>query len=486
MKPSLNRTSRLLQIFAVAAITTVVLALILAVTIGISRRNLAAYKEELKNRGEVLDLAAVRVTAPPDAEQRARAFLTIGAEINPLVKTRKFRHMDIPKESPPGKSTIFHHRDLTVVSGTIPYSWDEAAVEFMPLEPDLEKIREISDQGPFGIHPDYSLGHATLIVGSDEAMNVAFTLIAQSYLHMRNGKTSEAARNISSALRISAMLSGQRMVVAQVIALGLIEITKKATWDLLQSPSIQETDLRMLQEAWGNVRIAEGLIPAMRFERASGLTAFDASVENGLAATSSGGRPPSFASWQEISSAAKMYLWGALFRSSDQLHYIKAYQAPIDAAPANPLVGPWKNSYEGARHHYLKANDAQISRMLSEILLIREDFITQVVATQAQAALTSTAIALRRHQLAFQTLPETLDDLVPQFLPTVPFDPFDGQPLRYRKISDREFLLYSTGTDFEDNGGLATNTSRTKTKDIVWPQPITPAPADSGPDRPRE
>jgi hypothetical protein len=42
--------------------------------------------------------------------------------------------------------------------------------------------------------------------------------------------------------------------------------------------------------------------------------------------------------------------------------------------------------------------------------------------------------------------------LVPEFLPQLPADPFNGQPLRYVMQPDH-YLLYSVGQDGVDNGG---------------------------------
>ena len=45
------------------------------------------------------------------------------------------------------------------------------------------------------------------------------------------------------------------------------------------------------------------------------------------------------------------------------------------------------------------------------------------------------AMAVERFKLAHEgQLPETLDQLAPKFFESVPVDPFDGQPLRYRKL----------------------------------------------------
>jgi hypothetical protein len=63
-----------------------------------------------------------------------------------------------------------------------------------------------------------------------------------------------------------------------------------------------------------------------------------------------------------------------------------------------------------------------------------------------------TAIACQRYQLKTGRPAAQLADLVPDFLPTVPRDPFDGQPLRLRQ-SDNTIVIYSIGKDGKDDGG---------------------------------
>jgi hypothetical protein len=73
---------------------------------------------------------------------------------------------------------------------------------------------------------------------------------------------------------------------------------------------------------------------------------------------------------------------------------------------------------------------------------------------QAQLRLTMTALAIERFRLAHaNATPDTLAALVPQFLPEVPMDPFDGKPIRYRR-TESGYILHSTGMDRRDDGGL--------------------------------
>ena len=64
------------------------------------------------------------------------------------------------------------------------------------------------------------------------------------------------------------------------------------------------------------------------------------------------------------------------------------------------------------------------------------------------------ALAVIRYQREHGRLPETLDDLVGEFLEHVPQDPFDNHPLRYVPKGDK-FVIYSVGVNGVDDGGQA-------------------------------
>ena len=72
---------------------------------------------------------------------------------------------------------------------------------------------------------------------------------------------------------------------------------------------------------------------------------------------------------------------------------------------------------------------------------------------QAASDATDTAIALQRYWRKHGKLPEKLDELVPEFLPQVPIDPFDGQPVRYL-VDDEGCRVYSIGMNDTDEGGV--------------------------------
>ncbi len=78
-----------------------------------------------------------------------------------------------------------------------------------------------------------------------------------------------------------------------------------------------------------------------------------------------------------------------------------------------------------------------------------------------------TGLAIEQYRLAEKKLPETLEDLVPAYLPEVYIDPFDGRPLKYRQ-DDPGYRVWSVGEDGIDNGGQERDfTDNKKPYDVV-------------------
>ena len=67
-------------------------------------------------------------------------------------------------------------------------------------------------------------------------------------------------------------------------------------------------------------------------------------------------------------------------------------------------------------------------------------------------------LAMERYRAAHDTLPTSLDDLVPEFLDALPQDPASSGAFRYTLLDEpdelgRDYLVYSVGLDKQDNGG---------------------------------
>ena len=62
-------------------------------------------------------------------------------------------------------------------------------------------------------------------------------------------------------------------------------------------------------------------------------------------------------------------------------------------------------------------------------------------------------VAAYRFHLKHARFPESADEMVPEFLASIPIDVITGDPLKYQ-LKDGLPLIYSVGTDLDDDGGV--------------------------------
>jgi hypothetical protein len=137
-----------------------------------------------------------------------------------------------------------------------------------------------------------------------------------------------------------------------------------------------------------------------------------------------------------------------------------------------------------------RTNRFRLSSMLLQGLprLPQKDAVAYAYSRFAQ-----TALAIERFRSTYGRVPEHLSELVPEFLPSVLIDPFDGQPLRFHALP-KGYVIYSIDADGQDNGGkehphhiqnMVTNSVRFRNV-VAYPgvpatnnQPFGPLPASS-------
>ncbi|MEM8783743.1 MAG: hypothetical protein AAGE65_12930 [Planctomycetota bacterium] len=103
----------------------------------------------------------------------------------------------------------------------------------------------------------------------------------------------------------------------------------------------------------------------------------------------------------------------------------------------------WRRHWEGLRFAAVDTV-AHRSRM-SGLLAIEQDIRRDAVLV---------GIALELYRRAEGQWPESLDALVPSYLPAIPDDPFADAPMRYL-VHDGRPRVYSVGPDGDDDGGRA-------------------------------
>ena len=133
------------------------------------------------------------------------------------------------------------------------------------------------------------------------------------------------------------------------------------------------------------------------------------------------------------------------FDSATGIELMNAYVAAVNDANGESL-------------QRAKAVDARVAALgnyciFSKLLLGRcGEMVKLRVEDLAGSRALLAALACERYRLATGRWPEDLMSLVPKYLEVVPLDPFDGRPVRYRRIPDG-IMLWSIGENMVDNGG---------------------------------
>jgi len=295
------------------------------------------------------------------------------------------------------------------------------------------------------------------------------------------------------------------------VRIGMAHITFAAQWEFLQSTNITEPELAMLQREWTNLQIVKPMETSLMTERVWGLRNIEQlRTSNSPSGAISGWGGPGYSgggsgdwldTFKDIGERMKRRtsdnLWRVSWSYDDELAVLRGDQVLIEAVREAETNGYFKNAL-AERDRKLAAlgmnrPDANWLRghLNDELTLLGSDTVQSVARSlervqicEAARSMTLTAIALKRYQLRHQSYPGNLSALVPEFLPEVPRDPVDGHPLRYQKLTDSSFLLYSIGSDNVDNGGDATAPAVGRViqwqrgRDWVWPQPATPQEID--------
>ena len=92
--------------------------------------------------------------------------------------------------------------------------------------------------------------------------------------------------------------------------------------------------------------------------------------------------------------------------------------------------------------------------ILSSMTPVFHSIYTMADSINLRKDATIVAIALEQYRRTLGDWPGSLDELVPNFMDSIPADPFDDGPLKYQVGADGP-VIYSIGTDRNDDGGRA-------------------------------
>jgi hypothetical protein len=288
---------------------------------------------------------------------------------------------------------------------------------------------------------DLSLGFETLSPYLTDIRRCSFLLELEAFYSAENNKQDIAVQSIKSIFGVARSLAEEPVTVSQLVRVSCQVVAVSILERIIDRTNLTDEQFADLFQVVTSDQdqSASGILRALVGERCQALSIFKNPVilNNDLVGHNIPPKP--------ILEAYK-----ALgFADMDAIEYLDMMNSYIKAAQVPPYLRQdavkaveLKHGSIPKRRILLRAFVPKFSRIIA--LDLRN--ISGLRTAQA-------AIAVQRYRLASGRLPETLKDLVPDYLEEVPLDPFDGKELRYKKL-ETGYVIYSIGEDLKDDGGV--------------------------------
>jgi len=279
---------------------------------------------------------------------------------------------------------------------------------------------------------------------------VAVALQAEAVAAAILGDSTRAGQALNEAVRVGRLVDSGGVLIDYLVRIACDAIAARAAESVFTRVQLDDASLVSLQRGFRAAEGTNALAQALVGERAFGITGFQMSPSQ-LAATANAaaGLPPT----PTPSSAAQDLMsipYRVFLLRPDQRFYLEQMALLIRAAES---PGPEGEKQVHELEESLRRDRFPFLRVLSRMALPN---LYKSVAKEARHVTTmrcaQAACAIERYQLKHQTLPPTLEALVPEYLDAVPEDPLTGGPLKYR-IRGEGYVVYGIGEDGTDDGG---------------------------------
>jgi len=294
------------------------------------------------------------------------------------------------------------------------------------------------------------------------------------------GQSKNALEDVKLSLHLADSIKDEPFLISYLVRLACFEIETQPIWEGLAERRWSDAQLNEIQSRLQRYNFFEDMKLPLDGERAAGVLTADLLYRRKYRPSDLFDlvdRDNSFGGDLAIQlSAVAPRGWYNL----EQLNYCRLYElqleGALDAAGKRVFVDQvslhahdLEREVSGGRLG--KGLNAVLHHQVIAALFLPELNKVPLKAAMAQTAAGQAALAcvLERYRLANGSFPEKLDALVPGFISQLPNDVITGEPLKYRRTDDGQFVLYSVGWNTKDDGGTSGRTLfDEKDGDWVW------------------
>ena len=312
----------------------------------------------------------------------------------------------------------------------------------------LDRIREGLKFEAFRYPLKYEDGFAALLPHLGKCKHAVSLMAIETALAAADGNTNEWPQILSDQLRLIQTLNTEPILISQLVRNASLIITRNAVEWALGHGAPSAEDCKLLQQSFWRIGETNLFPRTLIAERAVTLPMFRATIED---LDRMGDQDQEALSEAHLNSNSLTLYRVMGMADRDKIFYLDFMEHAIAQAGSGApqmldLVDDFETAVKTA-----KENRYIIPGMFMPAIAKSP---VKFVGAQAAMRMTATAFAIERFRHAHGRLPQNLQQLVPEFMESVPIDPFDGQQMRY-KTGPKGYVVYSVGEDRIDDGGAA-------------------------------
>ena len=347
-------------------------------------------------------------------------------------------------------------------------------------ETELDQLRAASDrpyarfrvvydmENPWGI----LLPHLGNIKRTDQRLQL------RACAELAAGRGDDALADVKLMLYLADSVKTEPFLISYLVRLACVHLAIQPVWEGLAEHAWSDAQLQELQSRFQQYDFFPQMEHSLASERAAAILTADL-LARGKYHLNDLTDDPSHAGSSLANLFGRMVPHG--WYDLEQLHYCQLFQLQLDGAfdvdkkQAFPKqIESDTNALEQAFAGRNPVTTICTRHQLLAVIMLPTLHKIPMRAAAAQSAVDEAAVAcaLERYRLANGQLPDTLEALVPRFISQLPNDVISGEPYKYHRTNDRQFVLYAVGWNEKDDGGMSGQTLfDDKQGDWVWQYP---------------
>jgi hypothetical protein len=375
------------------------------------------------------DIEAARQEIPP-AENSALRIKAITAAM-----PRAWPPQDLDERLPVAAPELLSPADYARLQG-----------ELAPLAGIIAEARKLAEM-PYGRFPITFARNPieTLLPDLQESRRLA-TLLAYDVRRLAQAQDMKGAlHSCRAGLNVARAVGDEPILVSQLVRIACASVACQSAERALGQGEPDPADLEALQQALEAEEDFNGLLAALRGERASFhqllLLIGDGELDVAKAFQSMGD-----GGWPVDRFLPAKTRYDARAEHPD---FLALLNECIETAKK-----PFHEQVADDRAFEAKVRDRVRTHRITRLLLPAVGKVSEAFRREyANLRCLTVLLAAERFRRAKGRWPEKLEELRPNFLAEIPLDPYDGKPLRYKRVADG-VVVYSVGRDSTDDGGV--------------------------------